>query len=201
MLLVADDDLGDPDLPCFLERAREQPVGLLRAFGRQEVVRLPEVDRVDLVQVDEIADVDRVGELDIKPVEVLVLQGDIAAFLDLEAPDDLVGVDPLPVVPAHLLVGDRRQVLLVEEVEAELLRLRRREHAHRDADETKRDRAAPDRAHAASIPERARVSTSDSGANVLLQTRALALRKASPPSGGVDSSGRSSGPKSFRSRG
>ena len=132
MLLVADDDLRDPDLPCFLEGARQQPVGLLGALGRQEVVRLPEIDRVDLVQVDEVADVDRVGELDVEPVEVLVLQGDIAALLDLEAPDDLVGVDPLTVVPAHLLVGDRRQVLLVEEVEAELLRLRRREHAHRE---------------------------------------------------------------------
>src|SRR4029077_7240045 len=104
-------------------------------------------------------------------------------------------------VPAHLLVGDRRQVLLVEEMEAELLRLRRGEHAHSDADKSERDRAAPDRAHAASIPEQARVSTSDSGANVLLQTRALVPRKASPPSGGVDSSGRFSGPKSFRGRG
>ena len=88
MLLVADDDLRDPDLPGLLERAREQPVGLLGAVVRQQVVRLAEVDRVDLVEVDEVADVDRVRQLDVEPVEVLVLERDVAALLDLEAPDD-----------------------------------------------------------------------------------------------------------------
>src|SRR5919197_2988498 len=156
VLLVADDDLRDPDLAGLGERANEQAVRLLRALRRQEVVGLAVVDRVDLVERDEVADVDRVRELDVEPVEILVADLDVAALLDLEAADDVVGVDRLAVVAPHLLVGDRRHVLLVQEVEAELLRLGRREHPHADADEAERDGAAPDRAHALGLPEAGR---------------------------------------------
>jgi hypothetical protein len=57
-----------------------------------------------------------VRQLDVEPVEILVLERDEASLLDLEAPDDLVGIDRLSVVPPDLLVRDRREVLLVEEM-------------------------------------------------------------------------------------
>jgi hypothetical protein len=92
-----------------------------------------------------------VRELDVEPVEVLVVERDVTPLLDLEAANDLVCVDRPAIVTPDLLVGDRRQVLLVEEVKAKLLRLRRRKHPHGDADETERDRAAPDRSHGRAI--------------------------------------------------
>ena len=95
MLLVADDDLRDRDAAGLLERLDEQPVGLLGALLRQQVVGLAEVERVDLVDRDEVADVDRVRQLDVEAVDVLVLELDEAALLELEAPDDVVGIDVL----------------------------------------------------------------------------------------------------------
>ena len=77
-------------------------------------------------------------------LEVCILERDEAAFLDLEAADDVLRVDVLAGVAAHLVVADRLQVALVQEVEAELLRRGRGEHAHRHTDEAERDRAAPD---------------------------------------------------------
>src|SRR5207249_3704283 len=81
------------------------------------------------------------------------VEGDVAALLDLEAADDVVRVDVLAGVSPHLLVADRLQIVLVQEVEAELLRLGGAEHPYGHADEAERDRAAPDRAcHAVVVP-------------------------------------------------
>src|SRR6185437_5923264 len=104
-------------------RAREQAEGLPGPFLRREVVRLAEVDRVDLLERDEIADVDGVGELDVQPVEVVRLDRHVAALLDLERADDVLRVDVLAGVPSHLVVADRHEVAPVDEVEAKLLRL------------------------------------------------------------------------------
>jgi hypothetical protein len=94
-----------------------------------------------------------VGELDVEPVDVLLRQLDVAALLDLEPAHDLVRVDVLAGVLAHLVVADRLQVALCEEVEAQLLRLGGRRHSHRDRDEPEGDRAAPDRSrHVPGIP-------------------------------------------------
>ncbi|HEX9380688.1 MAG TPA: hypothetical protein VF891_04240 [Gaiellaceae bacterium] len=99
------------------------------------------------------------GQLDVEPVEILLLQRDVAALLDLEAADDVIRVDGLPIVPAYLLVGDRGQVLLVEEVETQLLGRRGRKHPHGHADEPEGDGPAPDRPHGGEVPAAAGVST------------------------------------------
>jgi len=75
MLLVPDDDLCDPDFAGLVERADKEAIWLLGSICRQEVVSLPEEERIDLVERDEVADVDRVRQLDVEPVEILVLQG------------------------------------------------------------------------------------------------------------------------------
>ena len=146
VLLLADHDLRDRHLPRLVERFREQPVRLLGAVLGHEVVRFPEVDRVDLVEIDEVADVDRLRQLDVEPVDVLVLERDVAVLLDLEAADHVLVVDVLAGVAAHFVVADRRQVALVEEVETELLRLRCADHSHRHAHEPEQDCAGPERA-------------------------------------------------------
>ena len=100
-------------------------------------------------------------ELDVEPVEVLVLERDEPALLDLEAADDLVGIDVLACVFAHLVVPDRRQIVLVEEVEFQLLGLDRRVHLHGHADQPEGDRPAPDGSwHALLIPGNAGSETS-----------------------------------------
>src|SRR5581483_302107 len=161
MLLVADHDLRDRDPPRLLERTDEQHVRLLRALVREQVVGLPKVDRVDLLERDEVADLDRVRQLDVEAVDVLVLERHELALRDLEAPDDVLGVDRLAVVPPDLLVADRRHVPLVQEMEAHLLGLGRCVHPDRDADETERDRPPPDRArrHDYLVPGRTALST------------------------------------------
>src|SRR5207302_7355491 len=118
--------------------------GLLSALVRLEVVGLAKVDWIDLVHVDEVADVDRMRQLDVETIDVLVRQLDVAALLDFEAAHDLVRIDVLARVLADLVVFDRLQVALRQEVEAQLLRLGRRVHAHRHRDEAEGDRAAPD---------------------------------------------------------
>src|SRR5207248_11629185 len=127
-------------------RAREQAEGLLGALLRREIVGLAEIDRVDLLERDEVADVDRVGELDVQPVEVVRLDRHVAALLDLERADDVLRVDVLAGVLSHLVVADRHEVAPVDEVEAKLLRLGGGEHPDGDAHEPERDAAAPDRA-------------------------------------------------------
>src|SRR6266550_5439880 len=184
MLLVADHHLGDPDLAGLLERLDEQAIGLLGPLRRQEVVRLAEVDGVDLVEVYEIHDVDGMRELDVETVEVLVIKRHVTPLLDLEAADDVVGVYPLAVVTPDLLVGDRRQVLLVEEVKTKLLRFRRREHPHGNADETERDRATPDRPHGERLPEWSRVSTRRGPARYWFKGVFLLFERLLHPAGG-----------------
>src|SRR6266516_759941 len=184
MLLVADHRLGDPDLAGLVECTDEQAIRLLRPLRRQEVVRLAEVDRVDLVEIHEIHDVDGMRELDGEAVEVLVLERHLTPLLDLEAADDLVGVDALAVVTPDLLVGDGRQVLLVEEVKAKLLRFRRREHPHGNADETERDGAAPDWPHRARLPEWLGVSTRGGPARYYFKGVFLFFERLLHPAGG-----------------
>ena len=145
MLLVPDHDPGDSHTSGLLERAHEQPVRLLAALLRHEIVRLAEVDRVDLVEGDEVADLDRVGELDVEPVEILRLERNELPLLELEGAHDVVGVDVLAGVLPHLVVADRLEVSPVDEVETKLTRARRGEHPDRDADEPERDRSVPDR--------------------------------------------------------
>ena len=162
VLLVADDHLRDAHLPGLVERLDQKAIGLLCPLLRNEVVRLAEIDRVDLFERDEIADVDRVRELDVEPIEVLVLEWNEPALLDLEPADDLVGVDMLACVLAHLVVADRGQIVLVEEVELQLLGVDRRVHLHGNADQSERDRSAPDRSrHALLVPGNVESETSD----------------------------------------
>ena len=145
MLLVPDHDLRDPDTTCLGESFDEQPVWLLAPLLWNEVIGLPKVDRVDLVEGDEVADVDGVGELDVQPIEILRLDRHVVPLLDFEGAHDVVRVNVLAGVLADLVVADRLEVAAVDEVEPQLARARGGQHPDRDADQPERDRPAPDR--------------------------------------------------------
>ena len=84
------------------------------------------------------------GQLEIDPVEVVLVELDEAALLELEAANDLMSVDVLSGRLVDLVVPDRAHVAAIEEVKAELLRLGRCEHLHRHGYKSEGDRTGPE---------------------------------------------------------
>ena len=97
VLLVADHELRDRDAARLLERLQQQAVGLLGAVLREQVVALTERERVDLVDRDELANVDRVGQLDVEPVDVVFVSSTKRAFSNSKPRTTCSGSTCLPV--------------------------------------------------------------------------------------------------------
>ena len=117
MLLVAEADLRDADLVLIGECLAQQRVGLRAGLVRDQVVGLLEQDRVDLVEVDELHDVDRAAGFHRHLVEVVVGEDDVAVLLVLVALHDVLEGDLFAVLLAHPLVTDPPVVGVVELVE------------------------------------------------------------------------------------
>ena len=148
-LPLADGDLGDGDLAGVLQRLPEQDVRPGRGALRLEVVRLLEVDRVDLVLVDELEHLDLVAGAQGHVLEVLVGEDDDLAVGQLEALGDVAVLDLFAVDRADPLVLDAAAVGGVHLVEADVLVLGGGVQLHGDADESEGHGSAPDRSHAA----------------------------------------------------
>jgi hypothetical protein len=88
LLLGADDHLGDADPAGLAHGVDQEPVGLGAARARHEVVGVVEVDRVDLRELDEALDVDRLGLARVQALELARLEDDVAVRRDLEALHD-----------------------------------------------------------------------------------------------------------------
>ena len=117
MLPLAHHEGPDRRQPGVLHRPHEQRVHLLSAVLGDEVVAALEVDRVDLVDLDEVGDVEGVVALGARGLEVGVLDLDVCPLRDLVRLDDLVVGYRLALFLADLLVPDRRRVLAVQQVE------------------------------------------------------------------------------------
>jgi hypothetical protein len=78
LLLGADDHLRDADPAGLAHGVDQEPVGLGAARARHEVVRVVEVDRVDLRELDEALDVDRLGLARVQALELAGLQDHVA---------------------------------------------------------------------------------------------------------------------------
>src|SRR5688572_11715872 len=154
-LALPDGDLGDGDLAGVLERVAQQHVRAGRRAVGLEVVGLLELDRVDLVLVDELQDVDLPPGAQGHLVEVLVGEDDDLAVGQLVALGDVAVLDLFTVDRADPLVLDPSAVGRVDLVEADVLVLGRGVELHADADEAERHSPAPDRSHAAPFPKRA----------------------------------------------
>src|SRR5439155_414300 len=126
-------------------------------IGRGEEVGAVEVDRVDLVELDEAGDGDRSRVVRRrKGLEVGVLDEDELALRYLPALDDLVVRDLAVVLGAPALVLDRRPALAVQHPERHVRlpgsRLRGQGHPDGDVDQTEADGSVPDCLHEADHP-------------------------------------------------
>jgi hypothetical protein len=155
VLARADHHLGDAHLAGALQGLAQQGVRLAALLvERRKVVGLVEELGVDLVEVDEVGDVDRLRLLGVRALEVLVADQHVAVVLVLVALHDVLELDILAGLLVVLLVADRREVLLVELPEADLIRRLGGEEADGDVHEAEADAAFPDRAGHAGLLER-----------------------------------------------
>ena len=155
LLLAREDERSERRDARLAHRLGEQrirpPLGLERRG--HEVVGAVEVDRIDLLGGDETGDLDRArGLVTLDGLELGVLDGDVLALGDLEAPHDLVGrqLDIVQRAPAFL--SDRRETGPMEHLELHVRlargRRRRRGKPDGDADEPEADGSVPGCAHA-----------------------------------------------------
>ena len=139
----------DRDLAQLVHHLDEQAVRLGRVLVGHEVVRLLEVERVDVGEVDEVLDLDRAGSPSACSAAISsLLDDDVLAGLDLVALHDLVGRDLFAGLLRDPAVADAGAGVLLELVEADVLRLRGRHQPHRHRHEPEADRTGPDRAAA-----------------------------------------------------
>src|SRR5205823_14639607 len=91
-LLAANDDLADRDLAGIPQGFADHPVAFLGdAAVRDQVIGRVEIDRVDVI--DKFDDVDRVGGFEPQPLQIVGIDGDIAALFVFVALDDVLALD------------------------------------------------------------------------------------------------------------
>ncbi len=187
VLLVAHHHAADADPGAIVHRRQQQPVGLLGrvAVGRQPVGALV-VDRVDLVEGDEVGDLDRPRALRPQLLQLVLVERDVAAGADLEAHLDVVGVDLLAGLLRHLAIADARAGLLVQLVEVDVVVAHRAERLHRDVHQSEADRSGPEwSCHGGPVPISAFVDQVPQAALVARQPGRLGRRGAVPRCGQV----------------
>jgi hypothetical protein len=96
--------------PGAVHRLDEQRIDLVPTLVGPKIVRVLEVDRVDLLERYEVLDLDRLVALDLDRLEVLVFENDLLLLADLEGLDDLVVGNRLVLELADLPIADRAAV-------------------------------------------------------------------------------------------
>ena len=134
-------------------RLDQQGVGLLGPLVGPQVVGVVEVDRVDLVEIDEVLDLDRPRLLGVELLELLPGQNDVLLGRDLIALDDLLVGDLLAVGLGHPLVPDARAVARAQLAEAHRLARHGAVQLHGHVQEPEADRSAPNRPSHRSQPK------------------------------------------------
>src|SRR6185295_1724489 len=111
------------------------------------------VDRVDLLEVHELLDVDRAGLLRLDCLELLRRDRHVLVGADLVALDDLLVGDLVTARGVDPLLADALPGLGVDLVEPDRLARDSAVQLHRDVDQPEADRTAPYRAwHASNLP-------------------------------------------------
>ena len=144
LLLGADHDPADGDLARLAHRLEQQPVGLGPAGGRRQVVGVVVVDRVDLGEIDELLDVDRLGRLGVERVELLGLDQHVAVGRELVALDDVLEGDLVAGRRVDPLLADASAGLARQLVEADRLGRGCAVELDGHVDQPEADRAGPD---------------------------------------------------------
>ena len=117
-LLVADDNARDRHLVRLLHRVEQQPVGLRGRRVGHEVVRVVVEDRVDLVEIDEVLDLDRARLLGSERVELRRRDDHVAVRADLIALDEPLVRDLLARLRTDAAAAGSARRLTVDLVEA-----------------------------------------------------------------------------------
>ena len=126
----------------------EQTVGSERSVvvtGGDEEVRMIEVHRVDVGEVDELLDVDRSGLARLDRLELEIGDDHLIAVVQLVAVGDLLAGDLDLLLRTPALHLDRRAVLLMELAEMEVEIAGGGHHRDRHVDEAEAERACPQR--------------------------------------------------------
>ena len=114
--------------------------------ARRQVVGVVVVDRVDVGELDEVLDLDRLGLLGLQRLELAGLDDHVAVGRELEALDDVVVGDLVARRGVDALLRDAHAGLAAELVEAHGLAVDRAVELDGDGDQAERDRTGPDRA-------------------------------------------------------
>jgi hypothetical protein len=143
VLLVAENESRDGDLARVLHGLDEEGVGALGALVGPEVVGLLEVDRVDVVEIDEVLDLDRAGLLGVQLGELVAAEHHVLVRRVLVSLHDLLVGDLLAVGLGDALVPDPGAIALPELTEAHSLLGDGAVELHRHVEQPKADRTAP----------------------------------------------------------
>ena len=138
--------LGDTDFVRVFKRVAQKRVRFIAAFLRLKIVRLVEKHRVDLLLIDEVLNVHRLGGLEINTLEIFVLQNHVLPLLVLIALHDLVPGDFLAILLCDAFVINGTQIALTQQTKLKFLASRRRIKSNRDVNQAEADAAFPDRA-------------------------------------------------------
>ncbi|MNB80795.1 hypothetical protein D3C75_275620 [compost metagenome] len=145
--LGTDRNFGDPDLARLAHRLHQQAVSSSAGLIGREIVCFLKINRIDLLQVHEIENCDRLGALFRQGIELVLVENYELSLLILIALADFL--------PGHLPVADRAfphigqgaAALLVNVAKRHVLVLRCREHFDRNMHESEADCAFPDSMH------------------------------------------------------
>ena len=144
VLLVSHDHRPDGHLVCGVHDLSQKLVGLGgRLTLRRQVVGRPEVDGVDLMEIDEIGDLDEPRLLRLSRLQLFVAQDHVLPAAQVEAPDDVAVVDLLAGPLVHLSVANPVAGAGLELVEVDGLVLGGGVDADRNVDQTEVERALP----------------------------------------------------------
>src|ERR1044072_9991601 len=147
ILAGLDHDLGDANLLPIGQRLAKEDIGFVAAFLRLKIIRLVEVHRIDLLQVDEILDVDGLGRFKINTLKILFVEDDELPFLVFVALDDLFPRNFLALIFRAPPIIHRAMILGAQETKFELLLPRRGVESDRYVDEAETDTSFPDCTH------------------------------------------------------
>src|SRR5215475_9027110 len=147
MFSIANHDLGNTDFARAAQCLVQNCVSFFPAFLRLKEIRLVEKLRIDLLQIDEICDVDRMCGFNAHLLEVLIFHHNITTALEFEALYDLVGWNFLRVRFRHLFVSDRTEIAGTKLPETKLLLACGRINRHWNVNQPEADAAFPDGTH------------------------------------------------------
>src|SRR6202043_3602415 len=139
--------LGDADFSALLERIAQKHVGFVAAFLRFEIIRFVKEHRIDLVKIDKVLDVHRLGRFEINALKIFVFQHDVFSFFILVAFDNLVPRNLPAVLFRDAFVIHGTQVALAKETKLELRLPSRRIQGDGNVNQTETDAPFPNCTH------------------------------------------------------